>query len=69
MPASLSDVFYLRIDPSDPGAIAARILRDVRSHLDERHTGMQHLSQLRLAVHHDPVLQGIGDSHPTIGQT
>jgi hypothetical protein len=36
MPASLSDVFYLRIDPSDPGAIAARILRDVRSHLDER---------------------------------
>lgn len=33
MPASLSDIFYVRVNPGQPGAIAERILLDGSAHL------------------------------------
>jgi len=38
MPASLTDVYYRTIDPTELATIASELMRDAQSHREERHT-------------------------------
>lgn len=36
MPSTLTDLYYLQVDPRDPAGVTQQLIRDARSHADER---------------------------------